>query len=211
VATAVATTQLDLGSEGGPFLPPNLPSVDLAEHFQSRLRAVEGIDHGPLPAVAVPDLVADLVADRQPGGYLAWDELGVAGVGSRLAGEGWRRVADAVPATPAGRRRHQEAYEALEVGITAADAGLAESGSIVLRTGPGRARMASLIPEVHIALLPVSRLYRSLSHYVADHPAAASGVSNLVVITGPSRTGDIEQQLNLGVHGPRSLHVILVA
>jgi L-lactate utilization protein LutC len=56
----------------------------------------------------------------------------------------------------------------------------------------------------------VRRIARSLAHYAIDHPAAIEGTSNLVVITGPSRTADIEQQLNLGVHGPKHLHVILV-
>jgi L-lactate dehydrogenase complex protein LldG len=108
------------------------------------------------------------------------------------------------------RRRHLQGYQHVDAGITGADAGLAESGSIVLRTGPGRPRLASLIPVVHVAVLTVRRIARSLAHYAIDHPAAIEGTSNLVVITGPSRTADIEQQLNLGVHGPKHLHVILV-
>ena len=71
--------------------------------------------------------------------------------------------------------------------------------------------MASLIPLVHIALLREQDISPSLSHWIADNPTAAANTSNLVVITGPSRTADIEQILNLGVHGPKYLHVLVVA
>jgi L-lactate dehydrogenase complex protein LldG len=181
-------------------------AVDLVEHFQVRLRSVAGVDHGPLPAGSVPDLIRDLLDDAPPGEVMMWDELVTAGIPDG----GRRRLETEVPTEANARRSHQSRYESVAVGITGADAGLAESGSIVLRTGQGRSRLASLIPVVHIALLPVSRLYRSWSHYVAEHPAAPSGVSNLTVITGPSRTGDIEQVLTLGVHGPQRLHVILI-
>jgi L-lactate dehydrogenase complex protein LldG len=163
-----------------------------------------------LPDFAVPALVARILNEFEPGEFLAWDHLGVEGIPEALRASGWRMADSLVPGTPKGRRDHQLSYLGMVAGLTGADAGLAESGSIVLRSGPGRPRMASLIPFVHITLLPVARLYRSWPHYVAEHPAAASGVSNLVVITGPSRTGDIEQQLTLGVHGPRHLHVVLV-
>jgi L-lactate dehydrogenase complex protein LldG len=71
--------------------------------------------------------------------------------------------------------------------------------------------MASLIPLVHIALLRSADISPSLSHWVAEHPEAARQTSNLVFVTGPSRTADIEQVLNLGVHGPKHLHVVLLS
>ena len=70
--------------------------------------------------------------------------------------------------------------------------------------------MASLIPEVHIALAASDQVYRSLSHFLFERPDVVTKGSNVVVITGPSRTGDIEQTLTLGVHGPRRLHVVVI-
>jgi L-lactate dehydrogenase complex protein LldG len=68
--------------------------------------------------------------------------------------------------------------------------------------------MASLIPLVHIVLLPERLLFRSPMHWLAGGDVA--GAANVVYITGPSRTADIEQRINLGVHGPREVHVVLV-
>jgi L-lactate dehydrogenase complex protein LldG len=70
--------------------------------------------------------------------------------------------------------------------------------------------MASLIPLVHIALLPVDRIFESQMHWMARGNVDLSGAANVVYVTGPSRTADIEQHLNLGVHGPRAVHIVIV-
>ena len=99
---------------------------------------------------------------------------------------------------------------ALSLGLTGADAGLAETGSVVLATGPGRPRMASLLVPVHVAVLRVDRLVDSISTLLATRGDLVAAGSNLVAITGPSRTADIEHTLSRGVHGPGEVHVILL-
>ena len=96
------------------------------------------------------------------------------------------------------------------MGITGAEAGFAESGSIVLRSGAGRPRMASLIPLVHVAVLRRDRIFRSTSHWMASEGSTTNGEANVIFVTGPSKTGDIEMILTLGVHGPRYLYVVLI-
>lgn len=192
------------------LLLPDLERSDLVSLFGRRLREVDGIDHGPLPASSASDVVLSILAEAGVEDYLGWDDPGLPGIHQRLAAAGIRRVEAWVPKKPIPRLAHQQTYGTLSGGLTGADAGLAESGSIVLRSGPGRPRLASLLPSIHVAVLPVARLVRTLAHYAAEHPAAPAGISNLVVVSGPSRSGDIEQQLNLGVHGPRHLHVVLV-
>ena len=70
--------------------------------------------------------------------------------------------------------------------------------------------MASLVPEVHVALLDLILMERTLVHWAHKFPESVANTANLVVITGPSRTGDIEQQLTLGVHGPKHVHIVLI-
>ena len=96
------------------------------------------------------------------------------------------------------------------IGITGAIAGLADTGSVVLTCGNGRGRLASLLPPIHIVLLESHLLLPSLSHFIQLNPEAATLSSNLVFITGPSRSADIEQTMTLGAHGPKELHVILI-
>ena len=97
----------------------------------------------------------------------------------------------------------------VQAGITGVLAGIAETGTLVLLAGgEDQPLNASLLPAIHIAVLPTSRLLTSLEQ-VMRLPQAASA-SATVLITGPSRTADIEMTLTIGVHGPKELHVFLV-
>lgn len=191
--------------------PPSHAStepVDLVELFRSRAESVSAVVHGPMSRHAVPGVVATIASEHSARRFMAWDDLGVAGIPSALAGAGLERVDHNVPDD--GRMEHNLGYAAVEVGITGSDGALAQSGSVILDHGEGRPRMASLIPDVHIVLLETGRIYRGLTDWVAESTFSPAGAANLVLVTGPSRTADIEQQLNLGVHGPRHLNVVMI-
>jgi L-lactate dehydrogenase complex protein LldG len=184
------------------LLVPDLSDVDLVRHFTEILTATDGVVHTGHPA----DVLRTISAAAPDGPYMAWDEvMGVAGVMEPER----ERLAGGVPADAEGRLAHQAGNVGAVIGVTAAEAGFAESGTIVVRSGPGRPRMASLVPLIHVALLRRVDLHRSLAHWAAGEAAGIADAANVVFITGPSRTGDIEQQLNLGVHGPKELHVVL--
>jgi L-lactate dehydrogenase complex protein LldG len=89
-----------------------------------------------------------------------------------------------------------------ELGVTGVDAALAETGTLLLRSAPDRPRVVSLLPRVHLAILTPAALRPDLHQAFDD--AKDAGYS--VLVTGPSRTADIELTLTLGVHGPRSLY-----
>lgn len=97
-----------------------------------------------------------------------------------------------------------------DVGITNAFCLLADTGTIVLRARPEEPRLLSLLPPVHIAVVSQDRLLTNLDEMLSMLPRPVDDSSALVLITGPSRTGDIEQFLVRGVHGPGEVHVILV-
>jgi len=181
---------------------------DLVALFRRRALDVNAVAHGPVSRHGAAKVVAGVAAGHDAETFMAWDDLTAPGVDSALLASGLRRVDHMVPAE--GRVDHQSGYRDLDMGVTGALAGLAESGSIVLSHGPGRPRMASLIAETHVALVDVTTIAPTLAHWAAGRPEAATETANLVIVTGPSRTGDIEQQLNLGVHGPRHLHLVLL-
>jgi L-lactate utilization protein LutC len=95
-------------------------------------------------------------------------------------------------------------------GITSADYALADTGTLVMLSSPQEARMISLLPPAHIAVVPASRVISGLDELLSILPNPAEATSSMVLITGPSRTGDIEQILVRGVHGPGEIHVIVV-
>jgi len=202
-----ASATLSAPPDPGIFVPDE-PRGDLVARFCSELEAVDGVSHLATSADDALRIVLDLMEGHRS--FMARGPLPVPGLAGRLIHDGFRIVNSDVPSEPAARIEHQLAYEKLEVGITGADAMLAESGSIVLTSGRDSPRMASLIPEIHVALVRTDQIYRSLSHFLAEHPEVATRGSNMVVITGPSRTADIEQTLTLGVHGPRQVHVVLI-
>ena len=97
---------------------------------------------------------------------------------------------------------------ALRLGVTKAICGLADTGSILIADGEGHPLQASLLPGIHIAVLCASDILPSLSD--AMTLPVVSQARAAVVITGPSRTADIEMSLTIGMHGPGELHVFLV-
>lgn len=94
-----------------------------------------------------------------------------------------------------------------EVGVTGADYGVAESATLVLRVRPERPRSASLLPPVHVAVLREDCVLADLFDLVERLGELRSAV---VLASGPSRSADIEMSLAVGVHGPGTVHVVLV-
>jgi L-lactate utilization protein LutC len=94
-----------------------------------------------------------------------------------------------------------------EVGVSHAAFGLADTGSVVLLASPDEPRSRSLLPPVHVSVVRVETLLPGLPELFAtlgdDLP------SSLAIVTGPSRSADIEQLLTVGVHGPGEVHVVL--
>lgn len=105
----------------------------------------------------------------------------------------------------------RDALLAADCGLTSAQFGIAETGTLVLCSGDERHRLASLLPARHVCLLPRSRLRGTLAEVLdAVHRDGAPRSRTITFVTGPSRTADIELTLVVGVHGPKFLHVLLL-
>ena len=97
------------------------------------------------------------------------------------------------------------------VGLTSAFAAVAETGTLVMLSGPAHPSTLNFLPETHIVVVATERLVGAYEDALDRIRAAGDTLPRTVnMITGPSRSGDIEQTLQLGAHGPRRLHVILV-
>lgn len=110
------------------------------------------------------------------------------------------------PLTSSAARGEQAAAE---VGVTGCDAAVAETGSLVLLSAPGRARTVSLLPPTHLAIVGRNDVVPTLAdafHRLQDRMRASASCT---VITGPSRTADIELTLTLGIHGPGRIIVVI--
>lgn len=101
------------------------------------------------------------------------------------------------------------------VGVTAADYLLADTATLVMKTRPGCARMVSLVPSIHVAVVPAARVLGDLKELYAvlksDPAEKAEGLTTcMTFITGPSKTADIEATLVHGAHGPREVHILVI-
>jgi L-lactate dehydrogenase complex protein LldG len=105
----------------------------------------------------------------------------------------------------------REQASRLHTGLTLADFGLAETGTLVLESTSEDRRLATMLTETHVAVLPTSRLKPEVGAIEGElHGLMASPPRYLAFITGASRTADIERILTLGVHGPLELHLLLL-
>jgi L-lactate dehydrogenase complex protein LldG len=125
-----------------------------------------------------------------------------------LAALDWAGAGVSVEARPPRRGGAQQADP---VGITGCLCAFAETGTIVLASGPQAHASTHLLPDTHIALVPASRILRGMEDAFALLRAEAGGAMPraLNMVSGPSRTADIEMTLVLGAHGPYRVHVVV--
>ena len=187
----------------------------LADQFAAELALISG-QCVSLPQAEVAGWMLQVLAERGTQNLVAWQaaDLPVPGLLDALRAGGANILNSMLPTGEPDRSTALTQVEAVTVGLTGADAAFADTGSLVLTAGPGRPRLASLSVRTHVALLDPGRLYPSWAAWLAAEGQGATerltGSSNLTVITGPSRTADIEMTLTVGVHGPSELIVVLV-
>jgi L-lactate dehydrogenase complex protein LldG len=101
-------------------------------------------------------------------------------------------------------------FQSIDAGITWADCAIAETGTLVLRAAPDNPRTLSLVPPIHICLIYRSRIYATLPAAMAAEGWAGALPSNLICVSGPSKTADIQQTLAYGAHGPKEMLVLII-
>ncbi|MFZ0611872.1 MAG: lactate utilization protein [Desulfobacterales bacterium] len=123
--------------------------------------------------------------------------------------------------TPSGPLHAQEPVpvhrrlESAFIGVTSADFCLAETGTLVMKTVPGRGRSVSLLPSIHVAVIEIGQIILNLAELYAvlkheGKPPHHALTNCLTLISGPSKTADIELTMVHGAHGPRELHLFVI-
>ncbi|MBO9348102.1 lactate utilization protein [Chloroflexus sp. MS-CIW-1] len=200
--------------EPPPFVLP--AQDDLAGQFVAEVQKLEGKAYRVATAEEALAIIEQLIIETQARQVIGWDvdQIELPGLAALLAAHG---------VTPAiadirgeARQARLQELEPIPICLSGVELAIAESGTLLLRHGPGRPRLASLLSPCHIAIVFERQLVRGLGEALTillkRYGEEIFGpTSNLTFITGPSRTADIEMTLSLGIHGPPQLHVILVA
>jgi L-lactate dehydrogenase complex protein LldG len=205
---AAATAALDarLAAPVRNLIPARATSLDhagqvelfvaMAEEVQTtvdRVAALAEVPQAVASYLASENLPADLVASPDP----ALDDIP------------WAE-------RPMLRLRRGKAEGSDKVGLTPAFAAVAESGTLMLVSGPQNPTTINFLPDTHIVVLRDDQIVASYEDgwtLLRQRQATAGDAAmprTVNFITGPSRTGDIEQRMQLGAHGPRRLHIVLV-
>jgi L-lactate utilization protein LutC len=182
-----------------------VPIVDPPARFLEELEALGGHGRHAATLKEARDQIVALARERGAKRLVRWDvqELDELGV------DGLLRDAGVEVAVWRGLRDFREVAGWADVGLSTADWAVAETGSLVLADGLGRGRSVTLLPPTHVAVIPASRILSTVEEALgkyAAHPLPA----NVAFHTGPSRSGDIEMSLVVGMHGPGDVHVVLV-
>ncbi len=192
------------------YRPPEPPD-ELVERLTTELEAVGGAVYRVASAEEAGDKIRQLLMERRARRVIRGATPLVEGLDldGKLKDAGME-VTVAALADEASRSTRREAAFLADAGISSADYGVAETGTLALLARPGQGRSVSLLPPVHIAVLDARDVVAELAALFERVTADGKLPSALTFITGPSRTGDIELVLTVGVHGPKELHLIVV-
>lgn len=207
----------DAPSRPGQYLPV-IPLADtskpaMIEQFINEMSALKGKAWLVQGDQGVRDIVLHLLRDHGVEQVLAWDfaHIPVAGLEDALHAAGISIVHPRLH-----DERSPEVMQQLNragAGISGADAAIAATGTLVLSSGEGKSRIATVLPPIWIAIITDDQLVPRLEDWLAGERQHTMQTilqrANLAFVTGPSRTGDIEMELILGVHGPGTEYVVI--
>ena len=127
--------------------------------------------------------------------------------------EAWAKQGDPLPELVGYESEVEDFKDALfeiDAGITSTLGGIADVGAVIMWPDGDEPRLLSLVPPIHIAVVKASTLYTDFSEVITREGWSGGMPTNALLISGPSKTADIEFQLVFGVHGPKELVVLLV-
>src|ERR687894_358875 len=208
-------------TQAGRYKPTNAPDVawtrreesgedrlieDPPARFIEELEALGGHGKRVENLEEAREYVLSLAKERGAERLIRWDveELEELGVDGPLQEAGtevviWRDLED-----------FREVAARADIGLSTAEWAIADTGSLVLTSGPGKGRTVTLLPPTYVAVVPAEKVLRTVPEAIEKYAGDGGLPANIVFHTGPSRSGDIEMEIFVGMHGPGDVHVLLV-
>jgi L-lactate dehydrogenase complex protein LldG len=198
-APDVAWTREDGPRESAPIEDPPARFIEELEAIGGHAKRVESLEEAR-------EYVLSLARERGAKLLLRWDvqELEELGADAPLEEAGvevvvWRDLDD-----------FREVAARADIGLSTAEWAIADTASLVLTSGPGKGRTVTLLPPTYVAVVAAEKVLRTVPEAIEKYAGAEGLPANVVFHTGPSRSGDIEMEIFVGMHGPGDVHVVLV-
>lgn len=192
---------------------PDESPAGLLQQFQFELDRLMGKSYLVDGDAGARACVVDQLRQRGARHLIAWDfaHIPVNGLEAAIREAG---IEITHPATHDEFREETISHiQGAEVGLTGADAAIAATGTLVFTTGPGKGRIPTVLAPAHVVVIEARQIVPRLENWVARQRAEGleglRRAANVCFVSGPSRTGDIEMELILGVHGPREVVVVI--
>ena len=190
--------------EDGPRESP--PIEDPPARFIEELETLGGHGERVETPEEAREYILSLAQERGAKLLIRWDveELDALGVDGPLQEAGvevalWRDLED-----------FREVTARADIGLSTAEWAIADTGSLVLTSGPGKGRTVTLLPPTYVAVVAAENVLRTVPEAIEKYAGDGGLPANVVFHTGPSRSGDIEMEIFVGMHGPGDVHVIVV-
>lgn len=208
-----------------PDLPTEIPRFpefgDPVARFRQELEAVQGCFFDARQASRLPDVLSEILAHCQTE-EICWEELAIFerhGIQAQPAPSGAFQAGRLAFSRHPGQRVEfplriesrpggKEELARVRLSASSAACAVAETGTVVQRVRAGTGRLLAVLPPCHVTFLSQQSLHMNHREFFAQERFAEQG-SATTLVTGPSRTADIEKQLVLGVHGPQHWFVVL--
>jgi len=182
----------------------------LVSRFSSQVMAVNGFFKSVPDVERASNYVKNLALARKAKRVVLTDDPLALELFDKLAGEASLDVASG---STRSRENFFESIRNAQIGVSSVNLAVAETGTLIVSTSDELNRLVTALPEVHVAMVPSSKLVFSLEDaggYLSEATTKANGPVTVSLISSSSRTSDIGRMVILGVHGPKELHVLLL-
>ena len=139
-----------------------------------------------------------------------WDTAALSSLDPALTGAGAKVIPINLNEDESSRSEMRNSLIDADMGLTEVDYAVADIGSLVLRASGPQSRLSSVLPPIHVAIVASDRNVASLAHLLPLLNSPEKLPSAVALVTGPSRTADIETIRTVGIHGPVELHVVIL-